>query len=135
MKTSIERAKRAFDSFASTSEKTWKSLETTSQSARVGLTALNTKIAEITRNNAEANFALALKLAESSDLAAQIIQDANPARPDVPTSRARSSSGIEQRRRVAFRGLKQLHAWRRLRPRQLGQSPSSAARRSSRDRG
>jgi hypothetical protein len=83
MKTSIERAKRAFDSFASTSEKTWKSLETTSQSARVGLTALNTKIAEITRNNAEANFALALKLAESSDLAAQIIQDANPARPDV----------------------------------------------------
>jgi predicted DNA-binding ribbon-helix-helix protein len=92
MKTSIERAKRAFDSFASTSEKTWKSLETTSQSARVGLTALNTKIAEITRNNAEANFALALKLAESSDLAAQIIQDANPARPDVPTSSARSSS-------------------------------------------
>jgi phasin len=120
MKTSIEQAKRAFDSFASTSEKTWKSLETTSQSARVGLTALNAKIAEITRNNAEANFALALKLAESKDvnqamdlqtqharkqmeafvhqleemrdLAAQIIQDANPARPDVPTSSARSSS-------------------------------------------
>jgi hypothetical protein len=37
MKTSIEQAKRAFDSFASTSEKTWKSLETTSQSARVKL--------------------------------------------------------------------------------------------------
>jgi phasin len=120
MKTSIEQAKRAFDSFASTSEKTWKSLETTSQSARVGLTALNAKIAEITRSNAEANFALALKLAESKDinqamdlqtqharkqmeafvhqleemrdLATQIIQDANPARPDVPTSSARSSS-------------------------------------------
>lgn len=77
MKTSIEQAKRAFDSFASTSEKTWKSLETTSQSARVGLTALNTKIAEITRNNAEANFALALKLAESRD----INQDNRQARP------------------------------------------------------
>src|SRR5262245_15898430 len=68
MKMSIEQAKRAFDTFASTSEKTWKSLETGSQSARVGLTALNAKIAEITRNNAEANFALALKLTETRDL-------------------------------------------------------------------
>ena len=41
----FEQAKRAFDTFASTSEKTWKSLETGSQSARVGLTALNAKIA------------------------------------------------------------------------------------------
>ena len=68
MKMSIEQAKRAFDTFASTSEKTWKSLETGSQSARVGLTALNAKVAEITRNNAEANFALALKLTETRDL-------------------------------------------------------------------
>src|SRR6185437_12095772 len=68
MKMSIEQAKRAFDTFVATSENTWKSLETTSQSARVGLTALNAKIAEITRNNAEANFALALKLAESKDI-------------------------------------------------------------------
>lgn len=68
MKMSIEQAKRAFDTFAATSEKTWKSIETSSQSARAGLTALNAKIAEITRNNAEANFALALKLAESKDI-------------------------------------------------------------------
>jgi phasin len=68
MKMSIEQAKRAFDTFASTSEKTWKSLETGSQSARVGLTALNAKIAEITRENAEANFALALKLTDTKDL-------------------------------------------------------------------
>jgi phasin len=68
MKMSIEQAKRAFDTFASTSEKTWKSLETGSQSARTGLTALNAKVAEITRNNAEANFALALKLTETKDL-------------------------------------------------------------------
>jgi phasin len=117
MKMSIEQAKRAFDTFVATSENTWKSLETTSQSARVGLTALNAKIAEITRNNAEANFALALKLAESKDinqamdlqtqharkqmetfvhqleemrdLAAQIIQDANPARTDAATNSSR----------------------------------------------
>jgi phasin len=68
MKTSIEQAKRAFDTFAATSEKTWKSLETTSQSARSGLMTLNAKIADITRSNAEANFALALKLAESKDI-------------------------------------------------------------------
>ena len=68
MKMSIEQAKRAFDTFASTSEKTWKSLETGSQSARVGLTALNAKIAEITRENAEANFGLALKLTDTKDL-------------------------------------------------------------------
>jgi hypothetical protein len=32
------------------------------------------------------------QLEEMRDLAAQIIQDANPARPDVPTSSTRSSS-------------------------------------------
>ena len=72
--------------------------------------SLNEKIAEITRNNAEANFALAMKLAESKDvsqamelqteharkqmesfvhqleeirdLAAQVIQDSTP--PGMP---------------------------------------------------
>ena len=69
MKMSIEQAKRAFDTFAATSEKTWKSLETSSQSARAGIKSLNEKIGDITRSNAEANFALALKLAESKDIA------------------------------------------------------------------
>jgi len=114
MKMSIEQARRAFETFVSTSEKTWKSLENSSQSGRAGLYALNAKIAEITRLNAEANFALAMKLTESRDvnqamelqsqhvrkqmetfvhqleemrdLTAQIIQEANPtARTDVRT--------------------------------------------------
>src|SRR3990170_6866145 len=68
MKMSIEQAKQAFDTFVATSEKTWKSFATNSQSARTGLQSLNEKIAEITRDNAEANFALALKLAESKDI-------------------------------------------------------------------
>jgi phasin len=68
MKMSIEQAKKAFDTFVSTSEKTWKSLENTSQSTRAGLHALNSKIAEITRSNVEANFAMAMKLAESKDV-------------------------------------------------------------------
>jgi phasin len=68
MKMSIEQTKQAFETFASASEKTWKSLESSSQSARTTLYSLNAKIAEITRRNAEANFALAMKLAEAKDL-------------------------------------------------------------------
>ena len=43
-------------------------METSSQAARAGFQALNTKIADITRSNAEANFALVMKLAESRDI-------------------------------------------------------------------
>jgi phasin len=68
MKVSIELAKRAFDTFAATSEKTWKTFETSSRTVSSGLRSLNEKIAEITRSNAEANFALAMKLAESKDV-------------------------------------------------------------------
>jgi hypothetical protein len=68
MKMSIEQAKRGFEAFIATSEKAWKSLENSSPSGRAGLYALNAKIAEITRRNAEANFALAMKLAEIKDV-------------------------------------------------------------------
>jgi phasin len=68
MKISIEQTKRAFETFAATSERTWKTFETSSQTASSGLRSLNEMIAEITRNNAEANFALAMKLAESKDV-------------------------------------------------------------------
>lgn len=120
MKTSIEHAKRAFEIFISTSEKTWTALENISPSGRASLHALNAKIAEITRLHAEANFALAVKLAETKDLAqamelqtehvkrqmetfvrqleemhdlaAQIIQDANPAT-QTGAGNLRSASG------------------------------------------
>ena len=72
MKMSIEQAKQAFEAFVATSEKAWKSLETSSPSGRAGLFALNAKIVEITRLNAEANFALAAKLAEVKDVAQAI---------------------------------------------------------------
>ena len=117
MKMSIEQARRAFDTFVSTSEKTWKSLEASSPSGRGQLYALNAKIAEITRLNAEANFALAMRLAEAKDvgqaielqsehlrkqmegfvhqleemrdLTAQLIQEAHPAtRTDVSSVRS-----------------------------------------------
>ena len=118
MKLSIEQAKRAFEAFIATSEKTWKSLEHTSPSGRASLYALDAKIVEITRRNAEANFALAMRLAESKDihqamelqswhvreqmetfvhqleemrdLTAQIIQEANPARTGVSSAKPSS---------------------------------------------
>ena len=119
MKMSIEQAKQAFDTFVSTSENVWKSIESNSQAARTSLHALNTKIADITRSNAEANFALVIKLAESKDvqqalelqsehvrkqmetftrqleelrdLTTKIIQEANPAKTDGGTSAGSSS--------------------------------------------
>jgi hypothetical protein len=125
MKVSIDQAKRAFETFVATSEKAWTSIETSSPNGRGSLFALNAKIVEITRLNAEANFALAAKLADAKDvaqaielqsqhvkqqmeifvhqleemrdLAAQMIQQANPAaRTDagVRSAASGSSSGL-----------------------------------------
>ena len=132
MKMSIEQAKQAFDTFVATSEKTWKSFATNSQSARTGLQSLNEKIAEITRDTAEANFALALKLAESKDigqamelqtqharkqmeafvhqleemrdLAAQIIQEASPAKAASAASSAATGDSGSSGASAPYRG-------------------------------
>ncbi|MGA8689245.1 MAG: phasin family protein [Methyloceanibacter sp.] len=85
MKLSIEQARQAFETFAATSEKAWKSLETTSQLAGAGVRSLNEKIIEITRSNAEANFAFALKLAESKDVSQAMELHADQARKQVET--------------------------------------------------
>jgi phasin len=85
MKLSIEQAKQAFESFAATSEKTWKSLETTSEKAGVGIWSLNEKIVQITRSNAEANFAIALKLAGSKDFGQAMQLQADHARKQLET--------------------------------------------------
>jgi len=68
MKSSIEQAKQAFDTFVTSSEKAWEGLETSSEVAAGSMKSLNDKIAEITRENADANFNLALKLAEAKDM-------------------------------------------------------------------
>lgn len=68
MKSSIEQAKQAFDTFASSSEKAWASIEATSPASLGGMRSLNEKIAEITRSNADENFNLALELSEAKDM-------------------------------------------------------------------
>jgi phasin len=80
MKASIEQAQQAFETFAATSEKTWKAMESGSRTASAGMRALNEKVAEITRSNANATFALALKLAESKDFSQAMELQAEHAR-------------------------------------------------------
>ncbi|MBT3069919.1 phasin family protein [Rhodomicrobium sp. Az07] len=68
LKTSIEQAQRAFDSFASSSEKLIQGVDTSSVPAGDSLKQLNEKMAAFTRQNADANFNLALKLTEAKHL-------------------------------------------------------------------
>ena len=132
MKLSIEQAQRAFETFVATSAKTWKSFEEQSQSARSALHTLNSKIAEITRENAEASFALAMKLAESKDikqalelqsehakkpmetfaqqleamrdLAAKLIEDAKDASPTAQTRSGPGASPVSTSQSQCYRG-------------------------------
>lgn len=68
LKTSIEQAQKAFDTFAASSEKLLQGVDTSSVPAADGLKQLNEKIAAFTRQNADANFSLALKLTDAKHL-------------------------------------------------------------------
>ncbi len=68
MKSSIEQAKKAFDTFVASSEKMIQSVDTSANPAAESLKQLNEKIAAFTRQNAESNFNLALKLADARQL-------------------------------------------------------------------
>jgi hypothetical protein len=68
MKSRIEQARNAFDTFVSTSEKMLQSIDTSTNPAADSLKHLNEKIAAFTRQNAEANFNLAMKLADARQL-------------------------------------------------------------------
>ncbi len=68
MKSSIEQARKAFDTFVASSEKMIHGLDTSSNPVADSLKHLNEKIAAFTRQNAEANFNLAAKLADARQL-------------------------------------------------------------------
>ena len=68
MKSSIEQARKAFDTFVASSEKMLQSVDTSSMPAAEGLKQLNEKIAAFTRQNAESNFNLALQLTDAKQL-------------------------------------------------------------------
>jgi phasin len=68
MKASIEQARKAFDTFVATSEKMIQGVDTSSSSAAESVKHLNERIAAFTRQNAEANFNLALRMTEARQL-------------------------------------------------------------------
>jgi phasin len=69
MKSSIEQARKAFDTFAVSSEKLLQGVDTSANPVADSIKVLNEKMAAFTRQNAEANFNLAMKLADARQLA------------------------------------------------------------------
>jgi hypothetical protein len=66
MKASIDQARKAFESFISTSQQALANFEPPAKNpAMESLKHFNEKIAEFTRKNADANFAFAMKLADA----------------------------------------------------------------------
>jgi phasin len=68
MKSSIEQARKAFDTFVASSEKMMHGFDTSSNPTADGLKQLNEKIASFTRQNAESNFNLAMRLTDARQL-------------------------------------------------------------------
>ena len=109
MKLSIEQARHAFATFASISEKTWKLLENSSPTGHAGLFALNAKIAEIMRANADANFALAVKLADAKGVQQAIELQSRHVKQQMETF----ARQLEEMRDLAVQIVQQLHPRRR----------------------
>ncbi len=68
MKSSIEQARKAFDTFVASSEKVIQGIDTSSNPVADNLKQLNEKIATFTKQNADANFNLAMRLADARQL-------------------------------------------------------------------
>lgn len=68
MKASIEQARNAFDTFIGNSQKAMGSFQMPPNAGGEGLKQLNDKIAEFTKLNADANFRLAMKLADAKQI-------------------------------------------------------------------
>ncbi|MBI4724150.1 MAG: phasin family protein [Rhodomicrobium sp.] len=68
MKSSIEQTRKAFDTFLASSEKMIHGLDTSANPVADNLKQMNEKIAVFTRQNAEANFNLAMKLADARQM-------------------------------------------------------------------
>lgn len=68
MKSSIEQARKAFETFIASSQQAMANIDTSSSPASQSMKMLNQKIAEFTKQNAEANFDLAMKLADAKEM-------------------------------------------------------------------
>jgi hypothetical protein len=68
MKASIDQARKAFETFISTSQQAMSGFEAPANPATDGLKQINEKMADYTRMNADANFRFALKLADAKQI-------------------------------------------------------------------
>jgi hypothetical protein len=68
VKSSIHQAREAFDTFVSAGENMLQGLDTPANPVAEGLKTLNEKIAAFTRQNAGANFDLAMRFADARQL-------------------------------------------------------------------
>jgi phasin len=102
MKSSIEQARKAFDSFVSTSETMLHGLETPANPVADNLKAFNEKVAAFTRQNAEANFTLAMRLADARQLS-DIVEIQNAHMRDQMETYTRQ---LEELREITVKALK-----------------------------
>lgn len=68
VKSSIEQARKAFETFIAASQQAMSNIDTSASPASHSMKMLNQKIAEFTKQNAEANFDLAMKLADAKEM-------------------------------------------------------------------
>jgi len=68
MKSSIEQARKAFETFIAASQQAVANMDTSAAPASHSMKMLNEKIAEFTKANAEANFDLAVRLADAKEV-------------------------------------------------------------------
>jgi len=68
VKSSIEQARKAFETFIAASQSAMSNIDTSAAPASHSMKTLNAKIAEFTKANAEANFDLAMKLADAKEM-------------------------------------------------------------------
>ena len=102
MRSSIEQARKAFETFVASSEKMIQSVDTSSMPAAEGLKQLNEKIAAFTRQNAEANFNLALQLTDAKQLS-EIVELQNA---HLRTQMETFSRQVEELRELTMKAVK-----------------------------
>ncbi len=103
MKSSIEQARKAFDSFVSTSENMLHGVDTSSNPVADNLKHLNEKVAAFTKQNAEANFNLAARLTDARQLSDIVEMQNTYMREQMETF----SRQLEELRELTVKALKE----------------------------
>jgi phasin len=102
MKSSIEQARKAFDAFATSSEKMIQTADASAIPGADALKQLNERLAAFTRKNAESNFNFALQLTEARHLS-EIVELQNT---HLRTQMETFSRQLEELRELSMKAVK-----------------------------